>query len=328
MAIPSTWIKPINGRVQFTDEKMARKIITESTPVTFNTGNLKALANRCGIICDLFTKEHLTTDYSYNRACSILQYALSDFAYKAQCIANRIPSDVSRITDYRSLVKEIAAIRKDFGGIEYNYELNTMIVLSKDITIQTINFGVYEIHIDTNLRIDSIRIYPLTPKLSYNGYFHPHVNQRNILCLGNGEVAIRKALKECRIYDAFMLIDIILGNYGRDPYCPMEAWIIPRVTCHECSIPEYEERTKYCTKCKHACCRDCYVRCPDCDTGLCRPCRTMYCEQCRRALNRCTECRNKKGECCVQCTELREIAASNQSASMGQTMLHEGQGSN
>jgi hypothetical protein len=184
----------------------------------------------------------------------------------------------------------------------------------------------------TTTRFDDFIVEALEPNLSGDedgsddddegtprGFFHPHVNTDGNVCTGAQGPAIRAALREGRLGDAFDLFALILNHYNIDsPYCRLSVWNGNHFTCTDCggrARAGHARGPSQCYRCdytengnrwregdaiRNRLCRRCAPTCGGCGQRYCLKCaeenpRThqRYCPSCRATCELCGEVGNR-----------------------------------
>ncbi|MFH1268857.1 MAG: hypothetical protein ABIK89_24285, partial [Planctomycetota bacterium] len=135
--------------------------------------------------------------------------------------------------------------------------------------------------------------------------------QANQLCEGEGRSAIRRALREGRLLDFFVLVRQILQTYnGANAYVSLASWSgvqcrdcgelvgeDDRDSCEPCGADICTSCSSACARCGRTCCSECSETCPGCEERYCagclKPCagcREPFCQECLTHEN-CSTCR-------------------------------------
>jgi hypothetical protein len=216
----------------------------------------------------------------------------------------RTPSAM-QVSGPRDIAADLAALEQEFVKVELNLQEKKLSVVTSPIELQETYLGPFRIL----LRWDEIGqgpCYEVTatdpqPADSNDNVTHPHVLEE-ILCEGDGSVAIRKALAQGRLLDFFTLVKQILETYnpesayvalsrwngGTDCYCcgdsisDNDSW-----TCSRCSESVCDSCRSSCAACDETLCSGCYMECPECHGIFCRGClefrpgsRVLVCSDC------------------------------------------------
>jgi hypothetical protein len=217
----------------------------------------------------------------------------------------------ARVPTIENIYKDLVFLKKEFDNITFNHGM--LSVRTKDIVLKGINFGPFDIYLDT---IDLISIHicddvgvevkAITPNFSSSdsSYPHPHVEDTS-LCVGEGKYAIGSAIRGARILDYFSIVNAIMNTYGVEPYEDIDAW--SRDSCYDCRGKYSPSEMKYCETCGEIYCRYCISECGVCGEFYCAFCTEHECAcnvcgnfVCNDCKNECVVCRNI---CCDDCAE-------------------------
>lgn len=207
-----------------------------------------------------------------------------------------------RIPTLKFIVEELKAIISEFDGLEID-DKNISVIMGPYF-IEGVEFGRFKIKFNFN---DVGKMYPelyppkvtaLEPNYPENNDDinpHPHVNYNNI-CIGDGERAIARSVRGCRIYDYFTMIDAVLKTLGPEPYISILAWTGEK--CRDCGL-FYEPGAgvncekcdkEFCENCTFKCCSLSFNKCGRCSSEFsCRHCGVYICAECVRV---CIKCRD------------------------------------
>jgi len=224
-----------------------------------------------------------------------------------------IKASQASVPSLRDLYGEIIQLRREFGGITCRCKDSHLAVTTEAIELNRVYLGEFEIILDIN-RLPRecgsdtfiVRALDPHPAASNHGVTHPHVSDEQI-CPGDASAAIRGALCNGRVCDAFMLMRSVLLVYNPgSPHVSLDRW--GGTPCYECgyTVSESdghwcegceenfcEECSTYCHLCSKTICQRCSATCPACEEDACRSCMTI-CEDCGEPI--CEDCQ-KDGEC-------------------------------
>jgi hypothetical protein len=152
----------------------------------------------------------------------------------------------------------------------------------------------------TNLRCYEVIALEPNPAAESRDISHPHVRNQ-LLCEGDGQEAIRRALFSGRLSDFFQIVTQILNTYnGGSAYASLSEW--EGTACEDCGRFVSEDDRSFCERCDRGLCLDCLECCGGCEARLCSCC-TEQCESCDARL--CRSCRRSCDQCgsvhCVNC---------------------------
>lgn len=247
-----------------------------------------------------------------------LPYTIS----RAQTLLNRPEKDVPTLSE---MVAELKAVEAQFGDLQLDSEDYVLSVDTEPIILEDVYLGPFRIALYLGRLRELYQRPPYYiealephPAATDDAITHPHVNNE-VLCEGDGLVAVRAALAEGRLFDFFEMVGSILNTYNPDsPFVPLADW--DGVPCYECGYIMDSEHSYYCTCCDNAVCDECSTVCAGCSETVCRTCGGL-CEICERSLcpkcakQKCSECESVCCESCLDeglCPECREERQSNE----------------
>jgi hypothetical protein len=247
---------------------------------------------------------------------------LEDFSYRLHRFKELVDADEARMPKLSGILAELSEIDQELGEYQFNLKEKTISVVTEPVTLEDVYLGPFEIRlsIDTLQKVGTDRPYKviaLEPNPSGTDSYvtHPHVNS-DMLCEGDGDAAIQKALEEGRLCDFFLLVTGILQTYNpHSPYVSMEDW--EGSSCYDCGCSMSSEDRYYCEFCGNEYCTDCSSYCQKCDTTICLGCAyscpscnepvckncTAKCKDCEQVF--CEDCLNEEG-LCQDCQEQRK----------------------
>lgn len=246
---------------------------------------------------------------------------LADFTFKVEQFKENFVPEKSLPPSFSMLFAELSQIEQEFGPLNYNLEEQTLSVVTDPVVLDEIYLGSFQIQLRLKEiprlhEISPYRVIALNPHPagSDENVTHPHVTQE-CLCEGDGYVPIRKALREGRLCDFFMMVTAILNTYNPgSAYVDLDDWegtacydcgyrISPdeRYFCENCENDFCDSCSSYCKICDRIFCRGCLSECPDCEEPVCQDCFSA-CGDCHRVV--CTDC--LKDGLCYDCTENRK----------------------
>jgi hypothetical protein len=201
----------------------------------------------------------------------------------------------------RAIFGELSALPGEFDGFRLDLAHETISVTTDRIILEDIDLGPFVIRLNWK-RIGEHRCYNVialdaNPASESSDVTHPHVRDE-VLCEGDGQQALRRALSAGRLSDFFQIVIQILNTYnGGSAYCSLSDW--EGTACGDCGRCVSEDDRSYCERCERDLCLDCLQYCAGCETRLCTSC-TEQCQSCDARL--CLSCRRSCDHCdCVHC---------------------------
>jgi hypothetical protein len=166
------------------------------------------------------------------RCCKSVNRLLCDIQYSLPRIRPLAEKPQIKTPKLSALVSELDALEQEFGNTEFDTSDNTIYVITDSITLEDIYLGPFKIQLELNKLSELYQNVPYhvialepNPAATDDNVTHPHVNNE-ILCEGDGCVAIRAALEEGRICDFFTMVRSILNTYNPDsPYVALNNWV-------------------------------------------------------------------------------------------------------
>ncbi len=225
----------------------------------------------------------------------------------------------SSLPSVHDILADLRALSGEFDEVKVSMKQQVVTVLTDPIELEGIDFGQFEIVLDWQYIGDTgaydVIAVQSNSAASNEDTTHPHV-QNNSLCEGEGQVPIRNALAEGRLFDFFVLVRQILETYNpASAYVNLEDWFGAECPdcgrtmhddesslCEPCSTTTCCDCTSGCGSCDDRFCSECIRTCPDCDNSTCPSCLTKCaaCEDefCKGCINdeRCSDCLARKEE--------------------------------
>jgi len=211
-----------------------------------------------------------------------------------------------QISSVRELYAELLTLEEEFGEVKLDLRAQTISVMTEPIELEAVYLGPFEIFLDYgNQNSDGSLIYRVIAKDPHPAFTndcvtHPHV-QSEVVCEGDGRLAIRRSLEQGRLFDFFTMVASLLRTYNSDsPYVALSDW--DSVECTECAdVIAANEQTR-CDNCEITLCAECAKDCSDCDCPFCHECLS-HCDSCHgdccsSCLQRCIQCH---ADCCQRC---------------------------
>ena len=233
--------------------------------------------------------------------------ALRDLPHYITDAQRGIEASLTPVPSLRDLCGEILQLRQEFDGIRYSCEKSYLAVTTETFEFHGVYLGDFEIALDISLLAresgsDTFLVMAKDPHpaASNRSVTHPHVNNEEI-CPGDASAAIRAALCDGRVCDAFMLMNSVLSVYNPgSPHVSIENW--GGTPCYDCGYSVSENYVNWCESCEENFCDDCSTSCYGCDKTICSGC-AISCPVCEN--NMCRSCMTICGDCgepiCLNC---------------------------
>ncbi|QDT93580.1 hypothetical protein [Gimesia algae] len=236
-----------------------------------------------------------------------LKTSLAQLIQQLTTLHGKLSSDSpQQISSIGELYAELLALEEEFGEVNLDLRTQSISVITERIELEAIYLGPFEICLDygnqnTNgsLHYRVIARDP-NPAITNDGVTHPHV-QSEVVCEGEGRLAIRRSLEQGRLFDFFTMVASLLRTYNSDsPYVALSDW--DSVECTECADVIAANSQTRCENCEITLCTGCAKDCSDCDCPFCHECLS-YCDSCHgqccsSCLRQCIQCH---ADCCQRC---------------------------
>ncbi len=218
--------------------------------------------------------------------------------------ALEVPRQSATSSSVTEIYRDICSLSREFDKVVWDLRCKTLSIHTEPISLEGIYLGPFEIQLDIRGMPDSdcYRVIALDPQpaVSNEEVIHPHVQDEQ-LCEGVGKMAIRRALRDGRIADFFLIVTNLLRTYnGGSPYVALADWNGTR--CEDCGDLANEDDRCVCERCGNDLCTDCSRACRDCDGYFCSTCLSECSDcgedSCRSCLKRCRVC---NGRFCQRC---------------------------
>lgn len=227
------------------------------------------------------------------------------------------PQDECPTLNLRAVLDELISLETEFAEFDFDLKEHRAWVITEEIILEDIVLGRFRIVLDWR-RLGEDHPYEVqaedpNPAGSDGSVTHPHVRDDG-LCEGEGRAPIRAALAEGRLFDFFVLVRQILGNYNPgSAYVKLRSW--SGVGCADCGDDVSADEATSCERCETDLCYDCSSSCSDCGRTCCSECRSRctacdecFCEGC---LLDCDDCENYFCSGCLtdgRCESCRETS--------------------
>ena len=243
-----------------------------------------------------------------------------------------LPSESNRHSSgMADVYRDLQALQDEFVGVEFDRPNRQLTVTTEDICFDNLNLGPFDIVLDCH-RLDDVSPYRVVARepdpAADSRTTHPHV-QDDLLCEGEGRVAIQRALSQGRIYDFFLIVRQILSTYNASSaYVRLSEW--QGIHCRDCDAMVDSEEQNICSRCDTILCQDCTSDCSRCSdrcchgcTDPCEACLGYFCHICLASCDKCDapfceECLTNG--ICSKC--IKEEAKERESNAADQTPVH------
>jgi hypothetical protein len=241
--------------------------------------------------------------------------ALRDLPRYITDAQRNIQASQASVPSLRELYSEMIQLRQEFDGISCSRSRSEqhLSVTTEPIELHGVYLGEFEIVLDIDRLAREcgsdtfiVRALDPHPAASNRGVTHPHVSDEQI-CPGDASAAIRGALCNGRICDAFLMMRSVLLVYNSgSPHVSLDSW--GGTPCYECGYTVSESNAHWCEACEENFCDECSTCCDQCSktvcsgcSATCPACQEIACRSCMTVCDDCGEpiCLNcqKDGEC-------------------------------
>lgn len=219
--------------------------------------------------------------------------ALRDLARRIEQMAGRWCEPWCRCPTMRELFEDLREAEEEFGGVEIDFNAQTVAVCTDRIVLEGVPLGAFRIVLEVSgLAASSgespryfVEALDPNPANTNHSVTHPHVDGET-LCAGEALVPLSSAIAQGRICDFFVLVRSVLETYNEaSAYVQLDEW--SAVSCHECGEPVGEDEINDCRRCEHDYCGECSSVCHGCHTTECYGClmrsqcsELTFCETC------------------------------------------------
>ena len=206
---------------------------------------------------------------------------LRELQYLVTSIDRSAPQPLPTITA-GNVYRDLLGLDAEFEDCDIADDLSAVSIVSEPITLEGIGLGRFRIEINIASLArgrrggDCLTATALDPNpaASNDEVTHPHV-QGGQVCLGDGSPLFHAALKQGRLYDAFVVVTQVLKTYNEaSPYISLERW--NGRTCEQCDDVVREDDLYACQACDNLICSSCAQTCADCQESYCRGCLTEH----------------------------------------------------
>jgi len=237
-----------------------------------------------------------------------LDYPLRACAERLQEVSRQVSSAErpSAVASLREIFDDLTGLATELEAIALDLPGQTLSVTTSPIVLEDIDLGSFKIRLSWT-QIGLLHPYAVVatipnPSRTSEETTHPHVRDE-LLCEGDGKLAIDKALRAGRLVDFFQIVNRVLNTYNAgSAYVALSDW--DGVTCSDCGQSVDPDDATECDRCGTSLCQTCPSSCAKCDVFCCDECATN-CRGCREAVcYRCTaECPDCSQFFCTECLE-------------------------
>lgn len=204
----------------------------------------------------------------------------------------------------REIHDDLLALQAEFSDFGIDLKEETLSAVTDPIALKDVELGRFEIVLRWGDLSDTspYEVVALdgNPAGHDSSITHPHVRDDR-LCEGQGQSAIRSALRSGRLFDFFVLVRQILETYNStSAYVPLEQW--NGRECRDCGERVSDDESTCCERCDRDLCFGCSATCGQCQRDCCVDCR-VSCQNCDSSVcDRCAEgCRSCNERFCPHC---------------------------
>lgn len=233
-----------------------------------------------------------------------LFHELEELAQEVERIQSKLQEEESSkpIPTVHDIYADLVALKGEFEDFQANAAKRLLSVNTEFLVLDDVELGRFRIELRwDNLKdrtpYKTVALDP-NPSNSNPDVFHPHL-QKDWLCEGNGQDAIRLALASGRLLDFFLLVRQILRTYNSvSAFVQLSDW--ESSECDDCG--GLTDEIGACARCQDAVCGDCLSGCTGCEDSFCSSCmnRCYDCSAhtCHRCLSNCCHCHESF---CTEC---------------------------
>lgn len=225
--------------------------------------------------------------------------ALSELSDQLQRVLNGIRHrrESLPVAGVPDLWLDLRALREEFEEVEVDLKAREVRATTESIVLEGVDLGPFRIVLGWasvgQRHPYHVEALEPNPAESNSDVQHPHLND-GILCEGDGQYAIRRALEQGRLLDFFVVVRQVLSTYNRDSaYVKLEVW--HGSPCQSCGYLADPEDAYTCAACRDCVCADCCGGCATCCDSVCHSCLAdcPFCENdrfCPSCLTSCGAC--------------------------------------
>ena len=211
----------------------------------------------------------------------------------------------------KEIFLDLVALHEEFDELRFDAKAKLLSVVSKRIDLEDVHLGRFKIQLELNsLSGETTAIYEVievdpNPAAPNENVTHPHV-ERNRLCEGDAQPAIRLALRQGRLFNFFQIVQQVLGTYNSSSaYVQLSEW--EGVSCKHCGYTSSPDDSRDCANCASTICDECVRECDNCNQLFCSECYETCDNCCDVTCSACSEtCLDCNQQFCSECITQNE----------------------
>ncbi len=181
--------------------------------------------------CDrLMRKRQQAQRRGWDSAASKLEreliFSVAQLIQQLTTLHGKLSSDSpqQQISSVGEIYAELLAIEEEFGELQLDLRAQSISVITERIELEGVYLGPFEICLDYgNQNTDGSLHYRViardpNPAITNDSVTHPHV-QSEVVCEGEGRLAIRWSLEKGRLFDFFTMVASLLRTYNPTALC-------------------------------------------------------------------------------------------------------------
>jgi len=206
-----------------------------------------------------------------------------------------------RVPDFGEWLAEVRQLEAEFGDVQVRWSDTAIRVTTEPVVLEGVYLGAFR----DRFRLGSLRSIAgdavfrryrprPTPGRLPGRCRPPHVRD-GVLCSGDAQGPLGRALAAGRLADAFLLIRSVLLTYNpHSPHVALDEW--SGFACAECGYRVDDDDRSNCEACGVDLCESC--------SGCCAVCGETRCSQCTQSCDAC------QAACCRGCLETTDAGRS------------------
>ena len=199
-----------------------------------------------------------------------------------------------RVPDLGEWLAEVRQLEAEFDDVDVRWSDTAIRVVTEPVVLEDVYLGAFAIDFvwDRVGGLPGARCFDVIaldphPAAGRDDVVHPHVRD-GVLCSGDAQGPLGRALAAGRLADAFLLVRSVLLTYNsHSPHVALDEW--NGFACAECGYRADDDDRSSCEACGVDLCESC--------SGCCAVCCETRCGQCTQS---CDDCQTA---CCPGCLE-------------------------